>query len=86
MADQSKAVSKYWQPGLGWKWADFATLLPMEIREQITAHQVYPESKILDTNSWGEMNSGIFSIKSAIKLIRDDNDIAPRQLVVFLAD
>ncbi|KAJ8447113.1 hypothetical protein Cgig2_022842 [Carnegiea gigantea] len=67
-----KPVAYYWHPGMGWRWEAFGHRMPREIRDQIAAFQVYPEAKIEDTLFWGETNSGVFSIKSAIQVIRKD--------------
>ncbi|KAJ8445417.1 hypothetical protein Cgig2_031230 [Carnegiea gigantea] len=52
------------------KMGDVAGLIPEEVWAQIQAYQVYPNAGIQDKPFWGETVSGMFSIKSAISLLR----------------
>ena len=72
MQEQQKMIADYWEQDSGWKWEDFANPIPEEVRAQIEAYQVYPNTAIHDKPFWGGTGSGIFSIKSAIDLIQGD--------------
>ncbi|KAL2921356.1 hypothetical protein RDABS01_012847 [Bienertia sinuspersici] len=66
-------VQEMWEVGVGWKWDKFAHYLPNKILKQIASHELVENPKIGDLLYWKGTSNGKFSIKHALKLIRNDN-------------
>ena len=71
--DHGRTVAEYWALGFGWRWEDFETFLPQDILNYIQAIQIYPDEGIQDALYWGKTSLGLFSLQSAMDIVRDDN-------------
>ncbi|KAJ8444644.1 hypothetical protein Cgig2_023707 [Carnegiea gigantea] len=63
-------VEDFWDDELGWKWHLFTNLLPTNILKMIATHRLTPGDDCDDFLVWDGSDSGRFSIKSMLKLIR----------------
>ncbi|KAL2902408.1 hypothetical protein RDABS01_027490 [Bienertia sinuspersici] len=70
-------VAEMWDSNLGWKWDLFAEYLPISILKKIQACEIIQEASCEDTLYWSASHSGRFTIKSALKLIKQPQDNAP---------
>lgn len=71
---QAATIADLWDNEDGWKWNEFANILPPNIMKQIDARELQADSTVADLMYWGGTPRGKFTIKSALHLIRKDND------------
>lgn len=72
---EGATVSEMWDNNLGWKWENFADLLPGDSLQRIEAYIVQPDSSIEDPIYWGGSAKGRFTIKSAMRIIKKDDEV-----------
>ncbi|XP_074301475.1 uncharacterized protein LOC141632870 [Silene latifolia] len=91
------SVEDMWDMESGWRWELFAEFLPNEVLHTIASYEVLPGLENDDQCYWSASTSGFFTIKSAIKIIRNEprneeasfwnlpwKTWAPRRMRVFL--
>lgn len=71
-AIEGATVGEMWEMDNDWKWDEFANLLPNHILKKIAAHQVVNDDSASDLHYWRGTNKGVFSIKSALRIIRNE--------------
>ena len=64
-----RLVCEFWDPGRGWRWAEFEPLLPPDIVQQIASYELTTDD-VGDRAVWVADKSGKFTIKSAVSLLR----------------
>ncbi|KAL2945366.1 Cyanidin 3-O-glucoside 5-O-glucosyltransferase [Bienertia sinuspersici] len=65
-------INEMWCPTLGWQWDKFAEYLPLSTLKLIESHELTEDITQMDAFYWNGASSGEFTIKSAIKLIRNE--------------
>lgn len=68
-------VCEMWEAGGEWKWDEFANLLPQETLQKIASHRVVEDPLIGDLHYWKGSPNGEFSIKNAIKIISNGDEV-----------
>ncbi|KAL2899374.1 hypothetical protein RDABS01_024456 [Bienertia sinuspersici] len=68
-------VEEMWLQGLGWKWDDFSHLLPPVALKHIMAHKLIEDQEVGDLVYWKGSKNGKFSIKYALTLIRQEQNL-----------
>nr|GEZ52167.1 LURP1-like domain-containing protein [Tanacetum cinerariifolium] len=73
---QDKTVEEYWNTtGNGnWKWDELSTFLSPDSLKVIASYYVSSSCEDEDSVYWGGSSIGKFSVKSAISLIRNEDD------------
>ncbi|KAJ8438829.1 hypothetical protein Cgig2_023021 [Carnegiea gigantea] len=77
---QDTTVEKMWSQHQGWRWDRFAEFLPQDILERIESQSIVPEEDNEDKLFWNGTTHGGFSIKSTLKIIRNDQEPTQRRL------
>lgn len=67
-------VEELWDKDFGWKWDQFAPYLSTDVLKQIQAYELKADPSIGDLVYWQGTSKGKFSIKSAIRLIRNESE------------
>lgn len=62
------------KPEMGWKWEIFTQYLPRQALKLIQAHELQEDQSNGDLIYWKEASKGKFTIKSALRIIRNEND------------
>lgn len=68
-------VAEMWTSNEGWKWDQIADLLPAEVIQQIDSFEVKEDPDMADLVFWQHGNKGQFTIKSALSIIRKEQDL-----------
>ncbi|XP_056697578.1 uncharacterized protein [Spinacia oleracea] len=68
------AVKDMWDNNVGWKTDIFADYLPANILQIIESFELQEDPEAIDTVYWNGSASGGFTIKSALQLIRNDEE------------
>ncbi|GKA47117.1 LURP1-like domain-containing protein [Tanacetum coccineum] len=75
---QDKTVEEYWNinetPNGGWNWEELSTFISHETLKISASHSVSPSHEDKDSMYWGCSSIGKFSMKSALKFIRNEGD------------
>jgi len=64
-----KHVRDYWPPNTGWEWSQLQALLPPTVLQRIASYDLVPE-EFGEQLIWAADDSGRFTIKSALTLLR----------------
>jgi len=64
-----KKVSEYWKLDVGWEWTQFSSLLLASTLQRIASYELLSD-EVGDRVIWAADNSGKFTIKSDVKLLR----------------
>ena len=68
-------VEEMWDVAQGWKWDVFAPYLPQDVLRRIQSYELKDDPTVGDLVYWREGIKGKFSIKSALAIMRHDNDM-----------
>ncbi|XP_021761146.1 uncharacterized protein LOC110725977 [Chenopodium quinoa] len=71
---EGATVGEMWDEEHGWKWNLFADLLPHDIIREVESHELHKDANRGDLLFWGQRNKGKFSIKSALQIIRKEEN------------
>ncbi|XP_021726206.1 uncharacterized protein LOC110693390 [Chenopodium quinoa] len=66
-------VAELWDDDSGWKWDKIVDLLPIAALKRIAAHKVIQDPELEDIRYWKGGKAGEFSVKDAMRLIKDDS-------------
>lgn len=69
---------------MGWKWEKFAEYLPARVLQQIDSYELTDDEEAIDKVFWCGSNSGKFTIKSALKIIRGELDMGATEHWKFM--
>ena len=69
---QNISVVEYWDTQVGWKWNAFEEYLPGEVIQQIASYELFSGNELSDRLYWRGDKSGNFRVKSAVKLVRNE--------------
>lgn len=64
-------MREMWDDNTGWKFEVFADYLPPSVLKEIISHDIVADEEVVDEVFWSGFPSGNFTIKSAIKIIRN---------------
>ncbi|KAL2941204.1 hypothetical protein RDABS01_029554, partial [Bienertia sinuspersici] len=67
-------VEEMWCNTNGWKWDEFVKYLPLSVLKLIQSHELTPNEEVEDLLFWNGATSGGFTIKSVLKIIRQEDD------------
>ncbi|KAL2898047.1 hypothetical protein RDABS01_039829, partial [Bienertia sinuspersici] len=69
---EGATVSEMWDASTGWKWDLFGDYLPSDILKRIASHELVEDMEAGDLVYWKGSTHGKFSIKYALKIIRNE--------------
>ena len=72
---QDVTVSEMWDRTTGWKFDLFADYLAPEFLQRIMAYELVEDENADDEYFWNGSPSGTFTIKSALKILRNDEEM-----------
>ena len=72
---QDVTVGEMWDVNTGWKYDDFANFLPPATLKQIAAHSLLEDEDAVDEIYWNGAPSGGFSLKSAMKIAKQGEEV-----------
>lgn len=76
---EGATVNEMWEMGSGWKWNVFSDYLPNDVLKRIAAHELVEDENAGDLLYWKGDKKGAFSIKYAMKIIRNDMSNEPHK-------
>ncbi|XP_021717958.1 uncharacterized protein LOC110685744 [Chenopodium quinoa] len=71
---EGATVAEMWEENSGWRWNIFAPFLPQDILKLIQNHELRVDPSIGDLVYWKGDSKGRFTIKSALRIMRQESD------------